>query len=356
MPGFIALRLCPNLKIITGHYSKYHEESTKIAKIIEEFDSKYLTAGIDEFYLDVTTQTNNVEHYIACLRSEIYKQTGLTASAGIACNTRLAKLCSDINKPNGQFDLRCSDRKERSIRDFIDNMDVSKIKGIGKVYSGYGTSDLDYLRDSEVKSVGHETTFESTSCLSFLEERCAELCKDVEQRLQKSELPSPRKVVLKLKLDDFETLNRTSRIPGNVFNHGSLLKASLSLLKSEFKQLGKRKVRLLGVRVIDFVDGGLSRFLAPDLTHHLFGESGDNPRIAQRNTFFTRQISEDEVHCPICDLSIGSLKDNRNINGHLDNCLTERFLDDEQQFKRPKKIKKPKRQVIDISTFFKKST
>jgi DNA polymerase kappa len=62
------------------------------------------------------------------LRHRIYLATKLTASAGIACNLRLAKLCSDINKPNGQF--RLENRVDKII-EFVENMPIRKVKGIG---------------------------------------------------------------------------------------------------------------------------------------------------------------------------------------------------------------------------------
>ncbi|PIO62394.1 hypothetical protein TELCIR_16045, partial [Teladorsagia circumcincta] len=86
MPGFIAKKLCPQLKIVPGNFSKYTKESRA-------------------FYQDDDTVV------VREIRFRVEQTTGLTCSAGIAPNFRLAKICSDMNKPNGQYELANSYEK-----------------------------------------------------------------------------------------------------------------------------------------------------------------------------------------------------------------------------------------------------
>ena len=107
MPGFIAEKLCPNLKFVPGNFEKYHIESEKIMNVIMEYDENYESMGLDEAYVDLTNYCfeNNIktEEDIIKLGKEIKKKifdsTKLTSSIGIAANKTLAKICSDYNKP-----------------------------------------------------------------------------------------------------------------------------------------------------------------------------------------------------------------------------------------------------------------
>jgi len=114
MPGFIAEKLCPNLKFVSGNFEKYHIESEKIMNVIMEYDENYESMGLDEAYVDLTNYCfeNNIktEEDIIKLGKEIKKKifdsTKLTSSIGIAANKTLAKICSDYNKPDGLYFLK----------------------------------------------------------------------------------------------------------------------------------------------------------------------------------------------------------------------------------------------------------
>ncbi|KAI3679827.1 hypothetical protein L2E82_50936 [Cichorium intybus] len=123
MPGFIACKLCPDLIFVPTGFKKYTYYSDLTRKVYHEYDPNFTTANLDEAYLDITKVAEE-------LRENVYKATGLTCSAGIAPNRLLAKVCSDINKPNGQFVLP-NDRA--AIMTFISSLSVRKIGGIGKV-------------------------------------------------------------------------------------------------------------------------------------------------------------------------------------------------------------------------------
>ena len=136
MPGFIALKLCPQLKLVDGHYYKYKEESHKIMEILEEYDPFIESMGLDEAYLDLTDYCKNNKIYskddiitlVNEIKKKIFEKTKLTCSVGIACNKRLAKICSDYNKPNGVYFL---DFEPKVIEEFVEKLSIRKIPFIG---------------------------------------------------------------------------------------------------------------------------------------------------------------------------------------------------------------------------------
>jgi DNA polymerase kappa len=118
MPGFIATRLCPNLVFVPTNFDKYRQVAEQTREIFRQYDPNFEAMSLDEAYLDLTDYMQQHPQHtpsevVAELRSRIFQITQLTASAGIACNSKLAKICSDVNKPNGQFELKSD---EESIR------------------------------------------------------------------------------------------------------------------------------------------------------------------------------------------------------------------------------------------------
>jgi DNA polymerase kappa len=138
MPGFIGLKLCPELIIIPPNFEKYSEVAEQVRNIFKEYDPNFESMGLDEGYLFITPilRQRNIDHeegrqLIAQeIRDRIYAETSLTASAGIACNKTLAKICSNMNKPNGQFYLP---PEKEEILSFVSPLKIRKIPGIGKV-------------------------------------------------------------------------------------------------------------------------------------------------------------------------------------------------------------------------------
>ncbi|GAB2247102.1 hypothetical protein Droror1_Dr00006984 [Drosera rotundifolia] len=134
MPGFIARKLCPELIFVPTDFKKYTHYSTLTRKVFHSYDPNYFAASLDEAYLDITdvcaARGATSEEIAEELRSNVFRETGLTCSAGVAPNRMLAKVCSDINKPNGQFVLP-NDRM--AIMAFISSLPIRKIGGIGKV-------------------------------------------------------------------------------------------------------------------------------------------------------------------------------------------------------------------------------
>ena len=159
MPGFIGRKLCPDLIIVHENFDKYRAVSDQVKDILRHYDPNFAAMSLDEAYLDLTCYLEDHqqeylsedidiisgavkagEHVVVTehravtekivneMRQKIYDRTQLTASAGIAANTMLAKICSDMNKPNGQYYLE-SDKGV--ILNFVHNLPIRKIPGIG---------------------------------------------------------------------------------------------------------------------------------------------------------------------------------------------------------------------------------
>ena len=136
MPGFIAMKLCPQLKLVEPHFYRYKEESAKVMTVLEEYDPNIESMGLDEAYIDLTDYCKDKKIYakeeiievVNEIKKKIFEKTQLTCSCGIACNKTLAKICSDYNKPNGLFYL---DYEPKIIEEFVSKLSIRKIPFIG---------------------------------------------------------------------------------------------------------------------------------------------------------------------------------------------------------------------------------
>ena len=131
MPTGQALKLCPDLVVIPGTMAKYREASLKIRQIFYRYTDKVEPLSLDEAYLDVTDSklcSGSATLIAEEIRSVIAAEVGVTVSAGIAPNKFLAKVASDINKPNGQFVIT-----PQNVAAFIEKLPVKRINGVGKV-------------------------------------------------------------------------------------------------------------------------------------------------------------------------------------------------------------------------------
>jgi DNA polymerase IV len=131
MPTSKALRLCPRLVLRRHRGSAYKEASQKVMAIFLDYTDKVQSLSLDEAYLDVTDADlpqGSATLLAQVIRQRIFEETGLTASAGIASNKLLAKLASEVKKPNGQFTIA-----PEEVEAFMSTLPLSKINGIGKV-------------------------------------------------------------------------------------------------------------------------------------------------------------------------------------------------------------------------------
>ncbi len=131
MPTAMALKLCPHLTLLPGRFDAYKEASSHIREIFSRYTSLIEPLSLDEAYLDVT-------HSVHChgsatlmaqeIRQTIFNELNLTASAGVAPVKFLAKIASDLNKPNGQYVIT-----PEEVSAFLKTLPLSKIPGVGKV-------------------------------------------------------------------------------------------------------------------------------------------------------------------------------------------------------------------------------
>ncbi|EDO66395.1 DNA polymerase IV [Francisella tularensis subsp. holarctica FSC022] len=143
MPTAIAMQKCPNLILLNTDFAKYKAASAVIRDIFYSFTDKVEPLSLDEAYLDVTDvkeYKNSATLIAQAIKQEIFNKTGLTGSAGVAPNKLLAKIASDINKPNGLYVVT-----PKQVDSFVKDLPVKKLFGVGKV------------SQEKLKSMGVET-------------------------------------------------------------------------------------------------------------------------------------------------------------------------------------------------------
>jgi DNA polymerase-4 len=147
-----ALSLCKNLIILPVDIDKYKKESNEIFKVFKCYSKKIEPVSIDEAYIDVTDSDyckSDPEEMASQIRECIWKDFKITASAGISCNKLIAKICSDWKKPNNQYCL-----SDEEVPDFIKNVSLNKIPGIGKVnFEKCINLNMEYCKDMYIYTV-----------------------------------------------------------------------------------------------------------------------------------------------------------------------------------------------------------
>ncbi|PID69460.1 MAG: DNA polymerase IV [Flavobacteriales bacterium] len=280
MSSVLARKNCPHLIFVKVRFERYRELSAKIRKIFYDYTDLVEPLSLDEAYLDVTEnkkQFPSATILAGEIRQRIFEEIGLTASAGISINKFLAKIASDINKPNGQKTI-----PPEEVISFLEQLDVRKFYGIGKVtatkmynmgiFTGmdlknkslafleehFNKSGLHYynlvrgIHNSVVKphriqkSVASEHTF-STNLTSeiYMLGQLEEIVKEVERRLQKKNI-SGKTITLKIKYSDFSMQTRSRTMAGFVNDYKSIFPVIKALL---FQERLQESVRLLGVSV-----------------------------------------------------------------------------------------------------------
>ncbi|PYL05568.1 MAG: DNA polymerase IV, partial [Verrucomicrobia bacterium] len=118
---------CPNLIVLPTRFDVYRREAAIIRGILYQFTSTIEPLSLDEAYLDVTGHPSAPGALAQLVRETIFRKTKLTSSAGIGPNKLIAKIASEINKPNGQFEVKPED-----VTEFMQDLPVRKIWGIGE--------------------------------------------------------------------------------------------------------------------------------------------------------------------------------------------------------------------------------
>src|SRR3954470_31752 len=112
MPTFMALQKCPQLIVVPTRFDVYRREAAVVRSILLRFSSLVEPLSLDEAYIDATAHPGAPAALATVIRELIFKKTKLTASAGIGPNKLIAKIASDLKKPNGQVEVRSDDVPE----------------------------------------------------------------------------------------------------------------------------------------------------------------------------------------------------------------------------------------------------
>lgn len=278
MSSIIAKRNCPHLIFVKPRFERYREISNKIREIFLEYTDLVEPLSLDEAYLDVTHNKKGLPSATLIakeIREKIKAETGLNASAGISINKFIAKVASDINKPNGQKTIN-----PEEVEEFLENLQIRKFHGVGKVtaekmyqlgiFKGadlkqkneefltehFGKSGAHYynvvrgIHLSEVKpnrirkSLGAERTFdENISSEIFMLERLSNIAEEIERRLKKSNVAG-KTITLKIKYSDFSLHTRSKTLPYFISSKDLVLETAKELL---YQEKMKNSVRLLGI-------------------------------------------------------------------------------------------------------------
>jgi DNA polymerase-4 len=281
MPSVTAKKLCPELIFVKHNFDRYTEISGMVHEIFSEYTDLIEPLSIDEAFLDVTNDLQNIGSATIIadkIRKEIKAKTGLTASAGVSCNKFLAKIASDIKKPDGLFVITPENAEK-----FIENLEVEKFYGIGKVtaekmhklgihkgsdlkkwdlvslvrnFGKAGVYFYDIVRgkddrpvepEYERKSIGTELTYEKDLITSF--EIIAELYKLEQELMERIDHAGTtgRTITLKIKFSDFRQITRSRTVQHFIRNFKMLHKEVTSIRKS--LDLDNVRIRLMGVSI-----------------------------------------------------------------------------------------------------------
>ncbi|KAF2823286.1 DNA-directed polymeras-like protein kappa [Ophiobolus disseminans] len=291
MAGFVAMKLCPQLICVPMNFEKYSAKAEEIREVLGLYDPGFESASCDEAYLNLTQYCEEhhmtPEEAVSQLRADVHKRSKITISAGIAANAKLAKICSNKNKPNGQF-LLPSDRQ--TIMEFMKTMPTRKVNGIGRVfereldaigvktcgdiyahravlarlfgqkafqflmqcYLGLGRTKIQRAEDYERKSVGTETTFRELQSPDALRDKLRHVAEELEGDLKRTEYKG-RTLCIKIKLHTYEVHTRQTTPPFAVHRADDLYKYGLVMLEKLMKEIPNMKLRLMGLRVTHIV-------------------------------------------------------------------------------------------------------
>src|SRR5215472_2024792 len=279
MPMSRALRQAPQAIVVTPRFSAYLEASERVFEIFASATPLVEPISLDEAFLDVTSSVHlfgSPAEIARKLRARIATEVGLPASAGIACTKFVAKIASDMAKPNGQKEVGADETVS-----FLAPLPVSRLWGVGPKLAealksmglktlgdvaardpswleqrlgvigphlwelSHGRDDRPVLPDREAKSIGAEDTFEEDLTTEALSPHIHSQSLRVARRLRSAGRKG-RVVQLKLKLADFALLTRQLTLPEPSDDGQQIYRAAVALLE---RVSLPRKVRLTGVSV-----------------------------------------------------------------------------------------------------------
>ncbi len=285
MPCSRAYRLCPQAHFIRPRMNRYREISSQIQLIFKQYTDLVEPLSLDEAFLDITdnhlgeTSATILAHHI-CKR--IYRETGLTASAGVSCNKFVAKVASDLKKPCG-----ISVIKPDQVPQFLASLPIGKFFGVGKVtekkmralgirtgadlrahtreqlvehFGKQGMFYYDIVRGKDTrpvkpervrKSIGAETTLKTdTDNIDDILALLSSIATRISESLAKKD-SAFRTLTLKVRYSDFTTVTRSVTVKEPIAHNDDIVSLIPRLLDAT--EAGYREVRLLGLSVSHLV-------------------------------------------------------------------------------------------------------
>ena len=288
MPTGRARRLCPQGRYLRPRMERYREKSAEVFRIFRDFTPVLEGLSLDEAFLDVSGSLKlfgRPEQIAQAIKNRIHRETGLTASVGVAHNKFLAKLASDARKPDGLF---CVDPDK--VHAFLDPMPITRLWGIGKRTAprlrALGILTIGQLRHSDItvvrqalgkrsehfmrlargederdvmahrpdKSISNEVTFDVS--LEDRDELLAELqrqAENVARRLRAKQMLA-RTVVIKIRDDGFHTVTRSRSLVAPSNSTQTLYKMARAVFETWRSSHDNTPVRLLGMGVSGLED------------------------------------------------------------------------------------------------------
>jgi DNA polymerase-4 len=284
MPSKKAQQLCPDAIFVYPRFTAYKEASKKIREIFERYTDLIEPLSLDEAFLDVTENKKNITSAIEIakqIKLAIKEELNLTASAGVSSGKFVAKIASDMNKPDGLTFIA-----PEKIEEFMERLPVEKFFGVGKVTAdkmkGMGIhkgADLKKLTEAELirsfgkpgrfyykivrgidnrqvqphretKSMGAEDTFsEDLTTVEAMNQELDKIAEVVVTRLQKYNLKG-RTVTLKIKYHNFQQITRNHSFNKAIGDIETIINTVKELLIKT--DLENKKVRLLGISLSNF--------------------------------------------------------------------------------------------------------
>jgi DNA polymerase IV len=280
-PMAVAKRLCPHAAIVPGRFWRYREMSAAVFRVFGEFTPVIEPLSIDEAFLDVTGSVRvlgSPESMARRLKERVRAETGLTASVGVAPNKFLAKLASDMDKPDGLTIVRPED-----VDRLLAPMPVGRIFGVGPKTAqrlegigirtigdlrrialdvlrrrvgdaeaerykalAHGLDDRPVVPDEQAKSIGQEQTFGvDLPHVGEVRDVLLEQTEQVAARLRKHGLRA-RTVTVKIRFGDFQTITRRCTLPQPTDTTTDLWQAARGQF-DRWAQSSFQPVRLIGV-------------------------------------------------------------------------------------------------------------
>lgn len=280
MPSKTAFRKCPDLIFTRARFEVYESVSEQIMNIFHDYTDLVEPLSLDEAFLDVTQNFKDIPYATQIakeIKTRIFEETRLTASAGVAYNKFLAKIASDYNKPNGLFVIK-PDKAEK----FVEDLPIELFFGVGKVTAKrmhqvgirngldlkmrseeelvrlFGRIGQIYYLNSRAidyrsvepnrirKSIGAETTFAyDLETLGECNEPIEEIALELLERIKESSFEA-KTITLKVKYATFKTITRSKTLPFYITSLDTIKSTAIELMS---KVDMSPKVRLLGLSV-----------------------------------------------------------------------------------------------------------